>query len=193
MKGLLLGVDEAGRGPLAGPVAVGAVIVPAFFDIREQFPGIADSKVLSEKKREELFEMTERMQTEGILRYIVVFASAQTIDNDGITKAVRDAVYKGIQTLAPEAEGVRVLLDGLLHAPPEYVQETIVRGDATEPVISLASIAAKVSRDRLMKTMGEKFPHYGFEKHKGYGTKAHKEAIAAHGLCEEHRKTFCHL
>jgi ribonuclease HII len=122
-----------------------------------------------------------------------VFASAHTIDTEGITQAVKNAVHTGIRQLAPEAEGVRVLLDGLLHAPTEYAQETIVRGDATEPVISLASIAAKVSRDRLMKNLGEKFPGYGFEKHKGYGTKAHYNAIALHGLCEEHRKTFCHL
>ncbi len=192
MHDMLLGVDEAGRGPLAGPVAVGVVAVPRGFDISTALPGVADSKILTEEKREEIFEKVEILQQQEILRYIVVFASAHTIDTRGIVPSVRRLVYKGVRTLAPEADGVHVLLDGLLHAPPVYSQQTIIRGDATEPVISLASIVAKVSRDRLMRTMATKFPDYGFEVHKGYGTPGHRRAIERYGLCEEHRKTFCH-
>lgn len=193
MHTTLIGVDEAGRGPLAGPVAVGIVAVPSDFDIRGAFPGVSDSKVLSQKKREEIYTMLERLHGEGIVRYTVLFASAEVIDTEGITAAVRDCVYRGVRQLAPEAKGVLVHLDGLLKAPNEYNQQTIIRGDATEPVISLASIAAKVSRDRVMMSLAEQFPQYGFEQHKGYGTKAHQAAIAQFGLSEIHRKTYCHI
>lgn len=193
MHTTLIGVDEAGRGPLAGPVAVGVVAVPQDFDIRGIFPGVADSKVLSEKKREEIYTVLERLHGEGVLSYTVVFASAKVIDMQGITAAVRDSVYKGVRQLAPDAQRVLVQLDGLLNAPEGYNQQTIIRGDATEPVISLASIAAKVSRDRLMKSLAQQFPEYGFEQHKGYGTAAHRAAIAKFGLCEAHRKSYCHI
>lgn len=192
----VVGVDEAGRGPLAGPVAVGVVMVPQNFNIKKVFPGVADSKKLTEKKREEIYTLLQQAQRNETLRYVVVFTSAQMIDRDGITKAVRDAVWRGVhklvcRDLAPrEQSSVRVLLDGLLVAPPEYVQKTIIRGDATEPIISLASIAAKVERDRLMVEYAKKFPNYGFEVHKGYGTQKHLAAIKKFGLCAIHRTTF---
>lgn len=192
----VVGVDEAGRGPLAGPVAVGVVMVPQNFNIKKVFPGVADSKKLTEKKREEIYTLLQQAQKNETLRYVVVFASAQMIDRDGITKAVRDAVWRGVhklvcRDLSPrEQSSVRVLLDGLLVAPPEYVQKTIIRGDATEPIISLASIAAKVERDRLMVEYAKKFPNYGFEVHKGYGTQKHLAAIKKFGLCAIHRTTF---
>ena len=147
----LMGVDEAGRGPLAGPVAVGVVIAPKRFNVSKHFPGVADSKVLSEKKREEIYELLVMQKRAGTVRFCVQFASAKTIDTIGITKAVHRALYKGVRLLAPELAEVHVLLDGLLHAPEGYSQETIIRGDASEPLISLASVAAKVERDRLMK------------------------------------------
>ena len=199
MKKFVIGVDEAGRGPLAGPVAVGVVLAPANFNIKKHFPGVADSKKLSPQKREEIYELLREKARRGNppaggpkspLRYIVVFASAKMIDKVGITKAVRQCVWKGIRNLSPKTVGVRILLDGLLIAPPEYKQKTIIRGDASEPIISLASIAAKVERDRLMCTYAKKFPEYSFEIHKGYGTKKHYEAIKKCGLCELHRKTF---
>ncbi len=192
----VVGVDEAGRGPLAGPVAVGVVMVPQNFNIKKVFPGVADSKKLTEKKREEIYTLLQQAQRNETLRYVVVFASAQMIDRDGITKAVRDAVWRGVYKLVcrylgpREQSSVRVLLDGLLVAPPEYVQKTIIRGDATEPIISLASIAAKVERDRLMVEYAKKFPNYGFEVHKGYGTQKHLAAIKKFGLCAIHRTTF---
>ena len=182
-----VGVDEAGRGPIAGPVAVGVVMVPAGFNIQKHFPGVADSKKLTPKKREALYQLLQKNKT---LRYIVVFASANVIDKIGITKAVRQCVWKGVKKLSPKTAGVKVLLDGLLVAPPEYTQKTIIRGDATEPIISLASISAKVLRDRQMVRFVKKFPGYGFEVHKGYGTKAHYQAIHRLGACPLHRTTY---
>ena len=195
----VVGIDEAGRGPLAGPVAVGIVVAPANFDIRRAFPGVNDSKKLSEKKREEIFALLQEKSKKMVsLRFLVVMASAKVIDEKGISYAVRQSIYKGIRKLAPrdalgQAPGlhnVHVLLDGLLKAPPEYSQTTIIRGDATEPIISLASVAAKVTRDRLMKRLSKKYPGYGFEQHKGYGTKAHKSAIKRLGMSDIHRKSF---
>ena len=186
----LIGVDEAGRGPLAGPVAVGVVMVLKGFNIKKVFPGVADSKVLSAKKREEIYKLLQKAQREKKLRYVVVFASARVIDRIGITKAVQRCVYSGVRKLAPETKNIRVLLDGLLHAPPEYKQKTIIRGDSTEPIISLASIAAKVRRDALMRMAAKKYPEYGFDVHKGYGTKKHYAAIRRHDLCAIHRRSF---
>lgn len=188
---MILGVDEAGRGPLAGPVAVGVVGVPKHFDLACIY-GVRESKQLTELGREIWFEKLRILEREAGLRYVVVFASAKTIDTLGITRAVRRAVYKGVRTVAPECRGVRVLLDGLLSAPKEYKQETIIGGDMSEPLIALASIAAKVRRDRLMKRLGVRYPEYGFETHKGYGTKLHRQALSRFGLSDIHRKTFCH-
>ena len=118
--------------------------------------------------------------------------SAETIDRDGIAPALRTALAQALTALGGIPEEMTMLLDGGLFAPKEYThQTTIIRGDATEPLISSASIIAKEHRDALMVALGEKFPEYGFAVHKGYGTKAHQEAIQKHGLCPEHRKTFC--
>ncbi len=197
----MIGVDEAGRGPLAGPVAVGIVMVPARFNIRKAFPGVADSKKLTAAKREAIYTLLEQKAKESDqVRYMVVFASAKLIDEKGISYAVRQAVARGVRALAPVAArggrssvtagDVRVLLDGLLHAPLQYEQSTIVRGDVSEPVISLASIVAKVRRDRLMSRLATRYPFYGFDVHKGYGTHAHYEAIQKHGTCAIHRRSF---
>ncbi len=189
----MLGVDEAGRGPLAGPVSVGVVAVPEGFDVMKEFPGVADSKKLSEKRREKVFQMLEARVALGDAHYTVEFESAETIDNEGIAIAVRRALWRGVNKLAPDSSFVHVLLDGSLKAPPEYSQETIINGDELVPLISLASIAAKVTRDRLMLDFAKKYPLYGFEKHKGYGTKEHYEMLKKHGLCDIHRKSFIHL
>lgn len=187
----VLGVDEAGRGPLAGPVAVGAVLVEEGFDLLAAFPGLNDSKKLSEKKREALFELLRAAEKAGNVRFCVKSVNADVIDAVGISKAVIRSVHAGVRALAPKPAGIHIYLDGLLHAPEEYEQETIVRGDATIPAIMLASVAAKVSRDRLMVRLSEKYPEYGFAKHKGYGTKAHQDAIRTYGLCDLHRRSFC--
>lgn len=190
MAKFLIGVDEAGRGPLAGPVAVGVVLAAPYLNLREMFPGVADSKVLTEAKREEIFALLERYAAFGVVRFCVEFASAKTIDERGITHAVRSCVYKGVRSLALEAAHHKVLLDGLLRAPAEFAQETIIGGDASEPIISLASIAAKVRRDRLMVELARRHPGYGFESHKGYATPQHYTAIEELGLCPLHRRTY---
>jgi ribonuclease HII len=189
----MLGVDEAGRGPLAGPVAVGVVAVPKGFDVAKEFAGVADSKKLSEKKREKLFEMLEARVARGDVRYVVELERAEVIDKEGIAVAVRKALWRGVNALAPDSELVEVLLDGSLRAPPEYRQKTIIGGDETVPLISLASIAAKVTRDRLMRGYDEDFPPYGFARHKGYGTAFHYEMLKEFGPCLIHRRTFLHL
>ena len=188
----MLGVDEAGRGPLAGPVAVGVVAVPDGFIVENEFPGVADSKKLSEKKREKIFEMLEMRVASGDVNFTVEFESAGVIDKEGIVFAVRRALARGVNKLAPDSALVKIQLDGALKAPPEYAQETIINGDELIPLISLASIAAKVTRDRLMVELSKQYPEYSFEKHKGYGTRAHYAALLQYGPCVIHRRTFLH-
>ena len=187
----LIGIDEAGRGPLAGPVAVGAVMVPTDFDW-SVLEGVRDSKKLSEKKREEFFARAVELEESQVLRFAVSTSSAAYIDTYGIVPAIKRALAEALSRLEAEPKDCRVLLDGSLKAPAEYIrQETIIRGDDTEPVISLASIMAKVTRDRLMKQISSKYPEYDFHVHKGYGTLAHRRIIATSGLCDLHRRTFC--
>lgn len=187
----ILGVDEAGRGPLAGPVVVGVVLIPARLNLAGMFPGLNDSKKLSEKKREKIFEDALKRHEQGDISFCVKFVRAQDIDRAGITHAVRSSVHAGVRALAPQPLDAHVYLDGLLHAPEEYSQETVVGGDGKIPAIMLASVVAKVVRDRYMVTISAEYPQYGFEKHKGYGTKMHQEAIRTHGLSDIHRRTFC--
>lgn len=188
----MLGVDEAGRGPLAGPVSVGVVAVLEGFDVAQEFPGVADSKKLSEKRREKLFALLETRVASGDARFRVEFESAEIIDKEGIVPAVRRALARGVNALAPDSALVRIQLDGALRAPSEYAQETIINGDELVPLISLASIAAKVLRDRLMTGLAMQYPEYGFEKHKGYGTRAHYNMLEKYGPCAIHRRSFLH-
>ena len=188
----ILGVDEAGRGPLAGPVAVGTVAVVEGFDF-SVFTNLNDSKKLSEKRREAIFLVLQEEIKKGNVRAVVELVSAELIDRGGIAPAVRNAVQKGVRKLLPNPEEGKVYLDGSLKAPPEYAQETVIGGDTLIPAIMLASVAAKVTRDRLMKKLALEYPQYEFEVHKGYGTKRHYELIKEHGPCDIHRKTFLHL
>jgi ribonuclease HII len=190
---ILLGIDEAGRGPLAGPVAVGVVQVARGFDVAREFPGVADSKKLSEKKREELFALLLAREAAGDVQFQVALQSAGAIDTEGIAVVIRRAIAEVLQALAPDTALAEVFLDGALRAPSAYAQHTIIGGDASVPLISLASIAAKVTRDRYMCRAAAEFPEYGFEKHKGYGTKAHYDALRMYGLSPLHRTTFVHL
>ncbi|MDB5195422.1 MAG: ribonuclease [Parcubacteria group bacterium] len=189
----IVGVDEAGRGPLAGPVAVGTVRVLEGFDIVAAFPGLNDSKKLTEKKREAIFLQLQEEIKKGNVSAVVYLASAAKIDAEGIVPSVRGALYKGVRKLLPNPEEGKVFLDGSLKAPPEYEQETIIGGDGTVPAIMLASVAAKVTRDRLMKKLALEHPLYEFDIHKGYGTKKHYELLRTHGPCALHRLTFLHL
>ena len=195
----VIGVDEAGRGPLAGPVAVGAVMVPEDFDVLRTFPAVKDSKQLSPQKRSEIYkEVIVRAET-GDIRFCVRFSNSKHIDTFGITRAVSRAIADSVRFLTgnddekslPSPKNVRILLDGLLRAPGEYEQETIIHGDVLVPLRSLASIVAKVRRDARMRRFALRFPEYGFENHKGYGTRMHRAAIRKFGLCTLHRSTFC--
>lgn len=186
----VLGVDEAGRGPLAGPVAVGVIAVVEGYDILANFPGLNDSKQLSEKKREALFRILQDEIRAGNVRAMVQLSSSSMIDGKGIAFSIRNALNKGIAKLLPNPNEGKVWLDGSLKALPEYEQETVIGGDGLIPAIMLASIAAKVTRDHLMMKIDSEHPLYGFAKHKGYGTKAHIEAIKTHGPCPQHRLTF---
>ena len=189
----LIGIDEAGRGPLAGPIAVGAFSVRDR-SVLKRFKGVKDSKQLSELQREEWFRKIKSEKAKGGILYAVSFSSCGVIDSKGLTHATRAALNRCLKRLeknnfAPLTS--RILLDGSLYAPPRYMnQKTIIDGDAKEPVIALASICAKVLRDRKMKRLAKEYPQYGFEVHKGYGTKAHYRAIKKQGLCPIHRKSF---
>lgn len=179
-----IGIDEAGRGPLAGPVSVGAVMVKSDFDF-SIFKNLKDSKKLSESKREEFFEVINKK-----IKYKVVMVSNKIIDKKGISYAIRFATKFLLKKLNPNIKNTKVFLDGSLKAPEEFTQETIIKGDEKIPAISLASIMAKVTRDRYMKKISDKYPAFNFDIHKGYGTKGHIEAIKKHGPSELHRKSF---
>ncbi len=190
---MIVGIDEAGRGPLAGPVAVGLVRAPADFDFLETFPGLNDSKKMTEKNRERIFELLQERVAGGDISYLVAMPTAQQIDTYGIAVVIRSAIEKGLSKLVTKGDSQKVWLDGSLTAPAHYEQETVIGGDALIPAIMLASVAAKVTRDRLMVDLAQQHPEYGFERHKGYGTKAHYMALREHGLCAIHRATFIHL
>ncbi|KKW40026.1 MAG: Ribonuclease HII [Parcubacteria group bacterium GW2011_GWA1_54_9] len=189
----MLGVDEAGRGPLAGPVAIGVVAVPERFLITREFPGLVDSKQMSPLAREKTFKLLQGRVRNGDIQCCVRCTGAGRIDRWGLSRAVAAAIARGVRALAPSPDNVSIYLDGLLTAPREYNQQTIIGGDEAVPIIALASIAAKVVRDRLMTRLAKEFPEYGFEIHKGYGTKMHYEALEKHGLCAIHRRSFIHL
>lgn len=174
------GIDEAGRGPLAGPVCAAAVILPPDCDI----PGLNDSKKLSEKKREALFPVIQ----EKALAFGVGWATAEEIDRVNILQATFLAMARAVEALPTPAD--YALVDGNRMPPLPIPGETIVKGDATSASIAAASILAKVSRDRLLRRLDEEHPEYGFAKHKGYGTQAHYEAIRKYGLLPEHRRSF---
>lgn len=191
-----IGVDEAGRGALAGPVCVGAVLYPEDFDWKEVFalitkrgePKLRDSKKLSAQQREVLYEaITEH----GRLRHAHAFVEAEIIDAIGIANAAREAAAVAVARLGIGAERVKILLDAGLAVSSEWRQESFVRGDETIPAISFASIIAKVTRDSLMEELAEEYTSYGFESHKGYGTAIHRLAIRQYGaLPLIHRRTF---
>jgi ribonuclease HII len=186
----LVGIDEAGRGPLAGPVAVGVVVVPQKFDIG-LLKGVRDSKQMKELGREIWFEKLQILERNFGVRHKVEFSSSNYIDTFGIAPAIRSAISRALRVLEVDPDESFIMLDGSLKAPKKFLfQETIIRGDQTEPLISLASIAAKVKRDRLMRRLALTYPEYGFEIHKGYGTKLHKEKIKQFGACDIHRLSW---
>ena len=177
---LICGVDEAGRGPLAGPVCAAAVILPPDAEL----PGLNDSKKLSEKKRELLFPMIQ----EQAVAWSVAFASVEEIEELNILRATFLAMNRAIAGLDPKPD--LALIDGNQNREIAMPSRTVIHGDARCACIAAASILAKVSRDRLMKELAVRYPQYGFEKHKGYGTKAHYAALREYGPCPIHRRSF---
>lgn len=174
------GVDEAGRGPLAGPVCAAAVILPEGVMIA----GVNDSKKLSEKKREALFDVIR----EQSLAYSIAYATVAEIEEINILNAAMLAMKRAVEGLSVKAD--YAMIDGNRLPEIDIDSECIVKGDAKSMSIACASILAKVSRDRLLYKYDEEYPMYGFDKHKGYGTAAHREAILKYGPCPYHRKSF---
>ena len=177
---LIAGVDEAGRGALAGPVCAAAVILPQDLVIE----GINDSKKLTEKKREQLFDVI----INSAIAYSIDFSSPSVIDEINIKQATSLAMHNAVKNLNVSADFV--IIDGNDKIPYDIPYRYIVKGDAKSQTIAAASILAKVSRDRLMVELDKEYPEYGFAKHKGYGTKVHCEAIQKYGVLPVHRRNF---
>ena len=176
----ICGIDEAGRGPLAGPVCAAAVILPEGLEI----PGLNDSKKLTDKKRRELFPIIE----EQALAYGIGWASQEEIDDINILQATFLAMSRAVEQLSIRPD--LALVDGNRAPTLDLPVETVVKGDSLSASIAAASVLAKVSRDDVMLRMAEEYPGYGFEVHKGYGTKAHYEALRTFGPSPIHRRTF---
>ena len=177
---VICGVDEAGRGPLAGPVYAAAVILPSDCVIE----GLNDSKKLTEKKREKLFDEIK----EKALAYGIASADEKEIDEINILNATFLAMKRAIDSLSVKPD--LALIDGNQKPHTDIEEVTVIKGDAKSMSIAAASVLAKVSRDRFMLEMAEKYPQYEFARHKGYGTKLHYEKIAQYGVCDIHRRTF---
>lgn len=175
------GIDEAGRGPLAGPVAAAAVILPDGFTC----PGLDDSKKLTAARRERLYD---ELTGHGEVRWAVALADSDEIDRLNILRATHLAMARAAQALVPPPE--HCLIDGLPVRDFPFAHDAIVKGDSRSLSIAAASILAKVSRDRIMRDLDAEFPQFGFAKHQGYGTKEHLEALRIHGPCRHHRRSF---
>lgn len=176
----ICGVDEAGRGPLAGPVCAAAVILPE----NKVIDGVNDSKKLSKKKREALFDVI----CETARSYSIAYASVEEIEELNILNATMLAMKRAVEGLDIKAD--YAMIDGNRTPDLEIESEFIIKGDAKSMSVACASILAKVSRDRLLYEYAKEYPQYGFEKHKGYGTKAHTEALKEYGPCPYHRMSF---
>jgi len=182
----IVGIDEVGRGPLAGPVSIGIVVCRSLLIL----PELTDSKKMTEISRERVAALAAEMQKAGDIAFGVYSAPARVIDAIGIEAALRGIVAEGLRALVPEPETAEVVLDGRLRAPKEYRQQSIIHGDLLVPAISLAAVVAKVERDHSMVRLSKKHPGYGFENHKGYGTPEHLSAIQKLGASPIHRLTF---
>lgn len=191
-----IGIDEVGRGPIAGPVTIGMFVVHKHVlkekKVIEILRKVKDSKQLTESQRENIFRQIQILtRNRKDIFYRTVSLSAKEIDEQGIAVCIRTAIARGLSKLSGEVESISIKLDGGLRAPERFIhQETIIKGDQKEPLISAASIVAKVTRDRYMVRMDGIFPGYGFAQHKGYGTKQHYTALTKKGMCELHRKTW---
>lgn len=195
-----IGIDEVGRGPIAGPVTVGAFMVSVenykiFLQLVDEL-GITDSKKLTEKRREKISQVLCDGVGQGLWYFHIAMSPVSIIDKQGIVVGIKKALQKSIESVVDyyqvQSMDVSVFLDGGLKAPSEFThQETVIRGDAKIPVISAASVLAKVHRDRYMGILDKKYQgKYGWAKNKGYGTKGHYISMQKEGICEVHRKSF---
>ncbi len=177
----ICGLDEVGRGPLAGPIVVGAVVI----ENEQQFlEGVRDSKVMTEKKRDFFFEKIKKISTDWGIGIVENFE----IDDFGISCAIQKAMERAIEDLKFDVD--YLITDGNVKQIKNYPMKIVINGDALHYSVSAASVLAKVTRDEIMKEYARKYPGYGFEKHVGYGTKAHMEALNRLGPCQIHRKCF---
>lgn len=195
MKKWVIGIDEVGRGPFAGPVTVCAVAMPVSVYrkvlAKGLWKGLTDSKKMTAQAREVWAKEARAMEKRGALQISVSSRTALAIDKKGIAVCIRECIAANMRTLALDPKDCIVLLDGSLKAPAEYKnQRTIVRGDLHEKIISLASVVAKVQRDHYMVALHKKHPHYDWHLNKGYGTLAHRIAIQKNGTTSFHRQSF---
>jgi ribonuclease HII len=187
----ICGIDEVGRGPIAGPVTVGLVLYKKeLAGIFSHIP-LRDSKKLSPQKRRLIVKQLQEWKKEGRVFFTTASIRAREIDEIGISKAIKKAIKRVVSRIGFHPNDVYIALDGGLQAPPRFrYQETIIKGDTKHRAISFASIVAKVTRDNHMELRAQDYPEYGLEQHKGYGTKSHYKAVRKHGLSPIHRRSF---
>lgn len=189
----LIGIDEAGRGPLAGPVSLGAVSIPAkhLSATRKLFGKIKNSKHLSPLQRERWYRLMLAARQEGIINFACAYSTNEQIDRLGLVWSIRSALRRAVNKLNCPPSSSKVRLDGSLKAPAEYRdQTTIIKGDEKEMIIAMASVVAKVRRDRLVTHLEKIYPGYGLSEHMGYGTAAHYQALRRLGPSPIHRRSF---
>lgn len=187
----VIGIDEVGRGPLAGPVYVCAVAMPEKAYKSMRWGILNDSKQMTVKHREQWSKEAKLLEQKGAIKIALARRTALQIDAKGIAVCIRECIAENLKKLALDPKDCNVLLDGSLKAPLEYKkQQTIIKGDSKEKIISLASVVAKVARDAYMVSLHKKHPAYGWDKNKGYGTLAHRVALKKKGATILHRRSF---
>ncbi len=191
-KSIFIGIDEVGRGPIAGPVTIGIFVVPKKYlaKVHIKLSGIQDSKKLSSQQRNHYKTIVDTLIASKQCWYTTVSVSARIIERNGITKSIRRAMHVGLRRLGLDPHQCHVFLDGGLYISEEWSQETIIKGDQSNWLISTASVIAKVIRDHFMESLHERYPQYGFNQHKGYGTKVHYAAIDKYGMSTYHRSSW---
>lgn len=189
----VVGIDEVGRGPFAGPVTVCTVAMPYEYyqKNKSKWRGLTDSKKMTKTSRELWSDIVHNLKTKKEINFSIVNQAAHAVDKLGISNAIRKCIALGLDELQLDPEDTLILLDGSLKAPKEFIkQKTIIKGDSKEKIISMASVIAKVNRDSFMQKLHKKYPHYNWAQNKGYGTREHRENILKYGITPQHRKSY---